>query len=366
MKTLDRQLTISITMLAATAMSATYLATPTYAETPAKKLHTAGRAIATSTNTIRNGKGAPSNTLGIDGDFYIDTLKFNLYGPKENGVWPAPVSLRGPAGPDGAAGKPGANGVDGKNGTNGEKGSASGVTGPQGPRGEQGIQGPQGIQGIAGPTGATGPAGPAGPTGQTGLTGSVGATGPAGPAGSQGPAGPAGATGSAGTAGAQGPQGAQGIQGIQGAQGATGPSQVQVVPISSWQLSTSTAGTGNTSATFGNLAASKSYQFMIGVNGKLATLQAPTYGIKVGLTLHCSDASAVINYTVSSAFGYSNDGDSNTYSKESFVIIGTVETSALNPSSTLSLTATDSAPNTGTDAMTLSGSAFIQLVGALS
>ena len=350
-------------MLAATAISATYLATPTYAETPAKKLHAAGRAIATSTNTIRNGKGAPSNSLGIDGDFYIDTLKFNLYGPKANGIWPAPVSLRGPAGADGAAGKPGANGLDGKNGSNGEKGSSSGITGPQGPRGEQGIQGPQGIQGVAGPAGATGPTGPAGETGLTGSVGATGPAGPAGPAGAVGPAGPAGATGSAGAAGAQG---AQGIQGIQGVQGPTGPSQVQVVPISSWQLSTSTAGTGNTSATFGNLAASKSYQFMIGVNGKLATLQAPTYAMKVGLSLHCSDASAVLSYTVSSAFGYSNDGDSNTYSKESFIVIGTVATSAVNPTSTLSLTATDSAPNTGTDAMTLSGSAFIQLVGALT
>ena len=158
----------------------------------------------------------------------------------------------------------------------------------------------------------------------------------------------------------------QGIQGIQGVTGATGPSQVQVVPISSWILSTSTGGTGNTSSGFGNLAASKSYQFIIGVNGKLASIQAPTYAIKVGLTLQCSDPGATLTYSVSSSFGYSNDGDAFTYSKESFTVIGTLSTTSSNPSSALSITATDSGPTTGVDAMTLTGSAFIQLVGSLT
>ena len=33
-------------------------------------------------NTIRSGSGVPSKTLGINGDFYIDTKNLNLYGPK--------------------------------------------------------------------------------------------------------------------------------------------------------------------------------------------------------------------------------------------------------------------------------------------
>ena len=326
----------------------------------------AGRITSTSVNTIRNGKGAPTNSLGADGDFYIDLLKLDFYGPKANGHWPTAVSLRGPAGTNGtngSNGKSGSNGTDGKNGATGEKGATSGIVGPTGPTGPAG---PAGVQGVAGPIGLTGPAG---------LTGDVGATGPAGPAG---PVGSPGAPGSSGSPGAQGTtgltgpigltgsQGLQGIQGIQGVTGATGPSQVQVVPISSWLLSTSTGGTGNTSSGFGNLAASKSYQFIIGVNGKLASIQAPTYAIKVGLTLQCSDPGATLTYSVSSSFGYSNDGDAVTYSKESFTVIGTLSTTSANPSSVLSITATDSGPTTGVDAMTLTGSAFIQLVGSLT
>ena len=365
----------------------------------------AGRITSTSVNTIRNGKGAPTNSLGADGDFYIDLLKLDFYGPKANGHWPTAVSLRGPAGTNGtngSNGKSGSNGTDGKNGATGEKGATSGIvgpagpTGPAGPAGVQGVAGPIGLTGPAGLTGdvgATGPAGPAGPvgspgapgssgspgaqgttglTGPAGLTGDVGATGPVGPAGSPGAPGSSGSPGAQGTTGLTGPigltgsQGLQGIQGIQGVTGATGPSQVQVVPISSWLLSTSTGGTGNTSSGFGNLAASKSYQFIIGVNGKLASIQAPTYAIKVGLTLQCSDPGATLTYSVSSSFGYSNDGDAVTYSKESFTVIGTLSTTSANPSSVLSITATDSGPTTGVDAMTLTGSAFIQLVGSLT
>lgn len=44
---------------------------------------------------ILNGQGAPSNSLGIDGEFYIDTNVNKIYGPKENGIWPTPVNLGG-------------------------------------------------------------------------------------------------------------------------------------------------------------------------------------------------------------------------------------------------------------------------------
>jgi hypothetical protein len=39
---------------------------------------------------IYSGTGAPLIGLGIDGDYYIDTLGKALYGPKTGGAWPLP------------------------------------------------------------------------------------------------------------------------------------------------------------------------------------------------------------------------------------------------------------------------------------
>lgn len=39
--------------------------------------------------TIHNGSGAPINAVGANGDFYIDTTAWVLFGPKASGVWPA-------------------------------------------------------------------------------------------------------------------------------------------------------------------------------------------------------------------------------------------------------------------------------------
>jgi hypothetical protein len=48
---------------------------------------------------VLNGAGAPSNELGTNGDFYLDTTASTLYGPKASGVWPGTgVSLVGPGG----------------------------------------------------------------------------------------------------------------------------------------------------------------------------------------------------------------------------------------------------------------------------
>jgi hypothetical protein len=55
-------------------------------------------------NTILYGVGAPSNSLGVDGNFYIDTSAHTMYGPKAGGVWPAGTSLIGPQGPIGQRG----------------------------------------------------------------------------------------------------------------------------------------------------------------------------------------------------------------------------------------------------------------------
>jgi len=62
-------------------------------------------------NTIRNGSGPPDPSLGVAGDFYIDTSAHNIYGPKSNTVtgWGSPTSIigpQGPAGPTGPAGPP--------------------------------------------------------------------------------------------------------------------------------------------------------------------------------------------------------------------------------------------------------------------
>lgn len=52
-------------------------------------------------NTILSGSGAPSNGLGVDGDFYYDPATKTMYGPKASGVWPAGVVLSGDDGENG-------------------------------------------------------------------------------------------------------------------------------------------------------------------------------------------------------------------------------------------------------------------------
>jgi hypothetical protein len=46
-------------------------------------------------NGVLNGTGAPSSSLGENGDFYIDTSTNKMYGPKTSGVWGEPVNLGG-------------------------------------------------------------------------------------------------------------------------------------------------------------------------------------------------------------------------------------------------------------------------------
>lgn len=56
-------------------------------------------------NNTLSGDGAPGAGLGEDGDFYIDTTAWDIYGPKDAGAWPAGVSLIGPSGADGTDGQ---------------------------------------------------------------------------------------------------------------------------------------------------------------------------------------------------------------------------------------------------------------------
>lgn len=63
---------------------------------------------------LHSGSGAPSNALGQDGDFYLDTATATLLGPKAAGVWPSTgLPLTGPSGPAGADGQDGAAGPQG-------------------------------------------------------------------------------------------------------------------------------------------------------------------------------------------------------------------------------------------------------------
>lgn len=55
-------------------------------------------------NSILNGTGLPLNTLGNNGDFYIDISTYVMYGPKTAGTWsPYGTSLKGQNGADGNA-----------------------------------------------------------------------------------------------------------------------------------------------------------------------------------------------------------------------------------------------------------------------
>ena len=93
----------------------------------------AGRSATSIPNTILNGKGAPTLSVGINGDFYIDTRSLLISGPKTKGKWPAARSLQG---------SNGTNGTDGRNGTDAKNVStASSVAGPAGPQGERGERG---------------------------------------------------------------------------------------------------------------------------------------------------------------------------------------------------------------------------------
>jgi hypothetical protein len=218
-------------------------------------LHAAGRTAASIPNTILNGKGAPLNSVGINGDFYIDTRSLLIYGPKSKSKWPAPQNLKGPIGAAGAAGAAGASGNDGKNGADGKVSNALSSAGPAGPQGTPGAAGPAG---PAGPAGATGPAGSG-----TGTPGPTGATGASGAAGSVGPTGPAGSTGATGSTGSTGPAGAQGETGTVGAAGTPGISKAIGGTFLVGDIS-GTAGTSNTGSITG-FKANKNYVVRISV-----------------------------------------------------------------------------------------------------
>lgn len=136
-----------------------------------------GEVVISSTGSIwYEDTGAPDNTLGLDGDFYLDSSNGDVY-TKAAGDWGAPILNL--VGPPGSTGAPGAAGSTGPQGAQGNVGS----TGPQGAAGATGSQGTQGIQGNPGVTGSQGNPGVTGAQGSAGATGSQGSPGVTGPLG---------------------------------------------------------------------------------------------------------------------------------------------------------------------------------------
>ncbi len=295
----------------------------------ATKPKAAGRASTAVINTVLNGKGAPSNNLGINGDFYIDTRSLLISGPKAGGKWPTARSLQGANG---------TNGTDGRNGNDAKNVStASNVAGPSGPQGERGEKG---VDGVAGANGAAGSAGVAGSTGPAGATGPTGS----------------GSTGAQGAAGSNGSAGATGLTGLQGETGTVGPSEVTDVSIPTWTLQTATGFGFATSTGFGLLKAGKSYQFSIQIWGTTNSTDSP-YGLEL---LTSSGAAPSYFYTI---MPYRYALESTTSNKFGFSVIGTITVGGADVS--LSVKIVDALGDTSAKPMVLTGKALITLVGAV-
>jgi hypothetical protein len=95
------------------------------------------------TPNLLKGAGAPENSIGVDGDLYIDTVSGDFYG-RSQGVWDKKSNIRGPKGDRGDAGPAGPKGD-------------TGPVGPPGPKGDKGDPGESPIGGYitVGPTNAT-------------------------------------------------------------------------------------------------------------------------------------------------------------------------------------------------------------------
>jgi hypothetical protein len=239
-------------------------------------LKTAGPSSATAVNTILSGSSTPSKTLGINGDFYIDTKNLNLYGPKTKGVWKLTTSLK-PKEPAIAAivtGDTGPAGPRGDTGAQGEKGD-KGVTGDKGAQGALGIQG---LTGNTGAVGATGFSGATGATGLTGATGAVGSTGTSGVAGAKGDSGTqgiqglTGATGAKGDTGTTGATGSQGAKGDTGTAGAPGDAGISVAKFATVPLTTLATGAdgGTSSNIFFTAETNGNYTFEVMLSGVIS------------------------------------------------------------------------------------------------
>ncbi|MCZ4498486.1 MAG: cell wall surface anchor family protein [Marmoricola sp.] len=190
----------------------------------------------------------PANTLGVDGDWYLDTLTSNAF-QKVAGTWTLRVNLQGVQGDKGDRGDVGAAGANGTDGAKGDKGDA-GDAGAAGANGTNGTDGAKGDTGAVGANGAKGDNGAAGTNGLNGATWLMGAGVPLGTLGAdndlylntgngdvyrksagswsmltniKGPKGDTGAAGANGTNGADGGNGSAGANGTTWYTGSTAP-----------------------------------------------------------------------------------------------------------------------------------------------
>jgi hypothetical protein len=246
-----------------------------------------------------------------------------MYGPKKKGRWPTPSNLQGPTGPSGATGTPGKSGNDGKTIS-----SASTIAGPQGPIG------PAGPQGLIGLPGASGPAGPAGKDGAPGSSGPAGSSGGSGPAGATGPQGPAGAN---------------------GAQGPAGPSEVKVVEIPEWTLSSAAPFSFSPSASLGIIDIGQSIKFEIFIYGN-----ASSPNLVLGADLVAPNATVKVSYLRADDRYTSYSANFHRYT---LYLSGTIK-NVIGPSN-LVVRVIDSYGESGATPLTLKGTAYITLVGAI-
>lgn len=346
----------------------------------------AGRSSTSIPNTILSGNGAPSKTIGIDGDFYIDIKNAYLYGPKTKSIWKIATSLRivdsrelaAPAsGSDGAKGNTGEQGLTGATGSNGN-------TGLTGARGADGAIGATGLPGANGAVGLPGAVGPAGSVGATGATGSMGASGAAGSNGSAGAAGingsagaagingvdgakgdagatgPAGPTGSVGAKGDTGSTGATGNAGTNGSNGAAGISNAYWVTVPTLRLSSSGSMQITSWVNFGSAIDAGSYTFQIILDGTFSTTN--TSVLNVGIEIAAGDSSTFFHSQIMESDSDSFVGGLGGRHIQ-FMVFGTITSVAT--STLLKIRAIDLLGNTAPGTLSIDGSALISKVGSI-
>ncbi|MSZ90209.1 MAG: hypothetical protein F2576_00320 [Actinobacteria bacterium] len=346
----------------------------------------AGRATTLTPNTILSGSGVPAKTIGIDGDFYIDTKNANLYGPKSKGAWKIATSLRpedskdiviptagingakgdrgeqGATGSDGAVGAKGATGATGLTGAAGLVG-ATGLTGAAGSVGATGSSGGNGLAGATGAPGLKGDTGAAGATGATGFNGSNGTAGVTGATGAAGPTGSIGATGSIGVTGptgAAGPTGPTGPTGATGATGSAGISNSYFVAIPTFTLNAGLDGASVNSGEFITLEANSFYTIEIILNGIFSQISSETVNIKMELLDSLTLESLVYTSIASDSNSYANGYAGRHYS---FLVIGKIAIGGT--ASTLKMRAAVQYAMSPSRTVGFSGYALINKVGAI-
>ena len=338
----------------------------------------AGPSSTTVVNTILSGSGVPSKTIGINGDFYIDTKNLNLYGPKTKGVWKVSTSLKpkepaiaaivtGDTGPTGPRGDTGAQGDKGEKGVPGDKG-AQGALGIQGLTGNTGAVGATGFSGATGATGLTGATGAVGSTGTSGVAGAkgdsgtqgiqglTGATGVKGDTGTTGSTGSQGAKGDTGTTGSTGSQGAKGDTGATGSSGTSASLIAYFVDLGTWMLASNQNLGTSESANFISLE-SGSYTFSISVDGTFAPESA--VAMYIGMQIVASGGS--LEYQVFASDGHtfvSNLGRRH----YQFMIIGKI---VCTTTTTLKLRAIDQYGATSGNMLNFTGRALVNKVGSI-